>query len=52
MVVGALHLQHQFDGGKSRGFLNKTEIFSILHYKVFLGLSKNKVGKDIRSFHI
>ena len=39
--------QHQFDREKSLIFLGKTNSLTN-----FLGLSKYKVGKDIRSFHI
>ena len=47
-------LQHQFDGGRvgSRVLLNRTKNFEYTSLTNVLGLSKNKVGKGIKLFHI
>ena len=48
-------LQHQFDGGGeggSRVLLNRTKNFEYTSLTSVLSLSKNKVGKGIKSFHI
>ena len=49
-------LQHQFDGGLGAGgfqvLLNRTKNFEYTSVTSVLGLSKNKVSKGIRSFHI